>query len=94
MVMSPMPWGEALDALFQRISNSDDRLMKHWLRSHTMASDAGKIATRAAVKALALNHLIPSDDPDFTDYDWHKAVRPNWSGELHIGKDGMRIALD
>lgn len=85
--------GNALEALFKRINNGDDRLMKHWLRSHTMAQDAGKIATQANVKALALNHLIPSDDPDFGDEDWHKAVKPTWDGTLHIGKDGIRIEL-
>ena len=84
---------EALAALFERIGNTDDRLMKHWLKSHTMAPNAGKIASMAGVKALALNHLIPSDDPNFTDDDWHKAVNANWKGPLHIGKDNLRINL-
>ncbi|MCB1428997.1 MAG: MBL fold metallo-hydrolase [Nitratireductor sp.] len=83
----------ALEPLMVRIGNADDRLMKHWLRSHTMAGDAGKIATTAGVKSLALHHLIPSDDPDFTDDHRHQAARPTWKGKLHIGKDGMRIAL-
>lgn len=85
--------GDALEALFKRINNGDDRLMKHWLRSHTMAEDAGKIAKQANVKALALNHLIPSDDPDFGDEDWYKAIKPTWDGALYIGKDGLRIEL-
>lgn len=85
--------GDALEALFKRINNGDDRLMKHLLRSHTMAEDVGKIATQAGVKALALNHLIPSDDPDFGDDHWLEAVRPTWDGPLHIGKDGLRIEL-
>ncbi len=84
---------EALGPLMARIGNADDRLMKHWLRSHTFAHDVGKIATTANVKALALNHLIPSDDPDFTDQHWHKAVDPEWSGKLLVGKDGLRIVL-
>ena len=82
---------EALISLFKRIGNTDDRLMEHWLRSHTMAPDAGKIATKAGVKTLALNHLIPSDDPNFIDDDWHKAVKPTWQGKLIIGKDGLKI---
>lgn len=85
--------GDALKALVARIGNADGRLMKHLLRSHTMASDCGKIATAAGVKALVLNHLIPSDDPSFTDDDWHKAVKPEWTGPLYIGTDGMRIEL-
>lgn len=84
---------DALEALFKRIGNTDDRLMKHWLRSHTMAPDAGKIAKAAKVKALALNHLIPSDDPSFTDEDWQQAVNQHWDGPLYVGKDGMRIIL-
>jgi len=45
------------------------------------------------VKALALHHLIPSDDPAFGAADWHRACAPHWSGALHIGQDGQRIPL-
>ncbi len=85
---------KALGPLMERIGNADDRLMKHWLRSHTMAQDAGKIAAQAGVGALALNHLIPSDDPDYSAADWNAAVKDNWKGKLYIGTDGMRIRLD
>jgi len=84
---------EALEPLLARVGNGDDRLMKHWLCSHTLATDAGKIATAANVKALALNHLLPSDDPDFTAEHWHTAVKPTWKGEFHLGHDGLRIEL-
>lgn len=84
---------EALGPLFARIGNADDRLMKHFLRSHTFAADAARIASGAGVGALALNHLIPSDDPDFTAAHWEAAVRPHWSGRFHLGHDGMRIVL-
>ncbi|MBL9054621.1 MAG: MBL fold metallo-hydrolase, partial [Tabrizicola sp.] len=84
---------EGLEALMKRIGNGDDRLMKHWLRSHTMAADAAKTAATAGVKALALHHLIPSDDPDFGPAEWHRAVAPHWTGPLHVGQDGLRIAL-
>lgn len=83
----------ALPALFDRIGNGDDRLRKHWMRSHTLAVDAGRIATEAKVGALALNHLIPSDDPDFTEADWQAALASTWDGELHVGRDGLRIAF-
>lgn len=81
----------ALPALFARIGNGDQRLHEHWMRSHTLAQDAGKIATIAQVGALALNHLIPSDDPAYRVDHWQEAVRPSWSGPLHIASDGMRI---
>jgi len=83
----------ALEALFKRVGNGDDRLMKHLLRSHTKAEDVARIATQAKVKALALYHLIPSDDPDFSNDDWLNAIQPHWDGTLHIGTDGMRIEL-
>lgn len=84
---------EGLDALMKRIGNGDDRLMKHWLRSHTMAADAARVASEAGVKALALHHLIPSDDPAFGPEDWQRAVAPHWQGKLHVGRDGLRITL-
>jgi ribonuclease BN (tRNA processing enzyme) len=84
---------EGLTALLARIGNGDDRLMRHWLRSHSLAEDAARTATAAGVKALALHHLIPSDDPAFGPADWHRAVEPHWSGPLHIGRDGLRIPL-
>ncbi|MBL9046375.1 MAG: MBL fold metallo-hydrolase [Tabrizicola sp.] len=84
---------EGLEALMKRIGNGDDRLMKHWLRSHTMAADAARAAQGAGVKALAFHHLIPSDDPDFGPADWQRAVAPVWQGVFHLGQDGLRITL-
>lgn len=83
----------ALPALMARIGNSTDKLMAHWLRSHTFAHDAAKTATKAGVKALALSHLIPSDDPTFTEAHWQDAVAGIWDGPLYIGHDGLRIDL-
>ena len=83
----------ALPALMARIGNGDDRLMHHWLRAHTTAEDAAKTASAAGVKALALHHLIPSDDPNFTEKDWLENTAPHFSGKIHIGKDGLKIPL-
>jgi ribonuclease BN (tRNA processing enzyme) len=84
---------EGLEALQRRIGNGDDRLMTHWLRAHTLASDAARTAAEAGVGALALHHLIPSDDPEFGPDDWQQACAPLWHGPLHLGRDGLRIAL-
>ena len=84
---------EGLQALQARIGNGDDRLMRHWLRSHTLAEEAARTATAAGVKALALHHLIPSDDPAFGPADWHRACAPHWTGPLHVGSDGLKITL-
>ncbi len=83
----------ALPALMKRIGNGDDRLMHHWLRAHTTAEDAARTAAAAGVRALALHHLIPSDDPAFTEDDWLADTRPHFDGPIHIGKDGLRLPL-
>lgn len=84
---------EALVPLAARVGNGDGRLLQHLRRSHTAAGDAAQTATEAGVKALALHHLIPSDDPDYDDRDWREAVAPFFSGTLYVGKDGMKIPV-
>ena len=84
---------DAVEALLVRVANGDERLRHHIMRSHTPAEDAAKIAQAAGVKALALNHLLPSDDPEYGPKDWIAAVSPHWSGPLYLGKDGLRINL-
>ena len=76
-----------------RVGNGSEKLMAHWLRSHSFAHDAARIATAAGVKQLALSHLIPSDDPDYSKDDWSDAVQDHWSGPLHVGHDGLKIDL-
>ncbi len=83
----------ALPALMERIGNGSDKLMAHWLRSHTFAHDAAKTATRAGVRRLALSHLIPSDDPAYGLKNWKDACDGSYDGELVIGQDGIRIDL-
>lgn len=79
--------------IVDRMGYTDDRLLKHILRSHTPAEEAAKIAQQAGVKALALNHLIPADDPAVTKADWLKATKPHYSGAIHVGHDGLRIEV-
>lgn len=83
----------ALPALLKRIGNGSDKLMAHWMASHSFAHDAAQTAASAKVKALALNHLIPSDDPAYTQANWQEAVTPHWTGALFVGHDGLRIPL-
>ncbi len=83
----------ALPALFKRVGNGSDHLMQHWLRSHTFVHDAAATATRAGVKQLALSHLIPADDPDYSDEDWIRATEALWHGPLVVGHDGIKITL-
>ncbi len=84
---------DGVEALCARMTNGDDRLRTHILRSHTDASDVGRIARDAGVRQLALNHFVPDGDPNFTDQHWETAVRQHWDGPLYLGKDGMKITL-
>ena len=83
----------ALPALMARVGNGSDKLMTHLLCSHTFAADAAKTAQTAGVKRLALSHLIPSDDLEYSEQDWEDAVAQHWNGPLTIGRDGIRIDL-
>ena len=83
----------AIDALVARVGNGDGRLKAHILRSHSTAEQAAALATEAGVAALALNHLIPSDDPAFGEADWRAAAGPHFAGPLIVGRDGLRIGL-
>lgn len=83
-----------IDALCARVGNGDERLRVHLQRSHSPADQVGRIAQAAGVKRLALNHLVPCDDPNFTEHHWQEETCREWSGPLFIGTDGMTIPLD
>ena len=83
----------ALPALMARVGNGSEKLLQHMRRSHTCAHDAAACATRAEVKALALVHLVPADDPDYSEQDWIDACAGHWDGPLYVGRDGLRIYL-
>jgi len=83
----------ALPALLERVGNGSDKLMAHFLRSHTFAHEAAMTAANAGVKRLALTHLIPSDDPAYDAKDWQDACAGHYNGELIVGHDAIRIAL-
>jgi len=81
---------EGVESIIRRTGNGA-RLREHLYASHTLAADAGRLATQARVKKLVLNHLIPADDPAFTEADWRQALAPVWSGSLVVAQDGLAI---
>ena len=83
---------KGIDALVKRLKGAPG-LRAHLLASHTMAEDVGRIAAKAEVGQLVLNHLVPADDPDFNDDDWKDAVAKHWSGPVTVGKDGLQIDI-
>jgi ribonuclease BN (tRNA processing enzyme) len=66
-------------------------LREHLLASHTTCEQVGKIATEAGVKTLVLSHFVPGGYPFLPDEVWADAVRPNFSGNLIVGKDLMEL---
>ncbi|MEQ9257603.1 MAG: MBL fold metallo-hydrolase [Roseovarius sp.] len=80
-------------ALCDHMGYPDDRLERHILRSHTEAREAGAIATRAGVKALALTHFVPSGQFGADAATWRAEAQATFAGPLHIGEDGMEIPL-
>ncbi|MEM8849072.1 MAG: MBL fold metallo-hydrolase [Pseudomonadota bacterium] len=84
---------DGVAATTARIPDPDPRLEQHILWSHTPAHEVGRLAQAAGVKALALNHFVPDGLPGFGQDDWTREVRRHWTGPLHLGRDGMRIAL-
>ncbi|RVC93924.1 MBL fold metallo-hydrolase, partial [Mesorhizobium sp. M2A.F.Ca.ET.017.03.2.1] len=68
-------------------------LREHLFASHSLAEDAGRIASDAGVRRLVLNHLIPADDPAIGEADWVAAVRKTWPGDLTIARDGLVVQL-
>ncbi|QIA24094.1 MBL fold metallo-hydrolase [Mesorhizobium sp. AA22] len=83
---------EGIERLVAKTGNGA-RLREHLLASHSLAGEAGQIATDAGVGRLVLNHLIPADDSEIGEADWIAAVRKTWAGDLTIARDGLVVEL-
>ncbi|OHV59754.1 hydrolase [Mesorhizobium sp. LCM 4577] len=83
---------EGVERLVARTGNGA-RLREHLFASHSLAEEAGRIASDADMRRLVLNHLIPADDPAIGEADWTDAVRKTWSGDLTIARDGLVVQL-
>jgi ribonuclease BN (tRNA processing enzyme) len=84
---------EGVDRLVARTGNGA-RLKEHLYASHTLATDAGRIAAAGNVGHLVVNHLIPADDPEIAESQWVAAARKSWQGALTIGRDGLVIPIE
>lgn len=83
---------EGIEAVIAK-TGLGDRLRKHLWASHSTVEQAAMIARDADVGRLVLNHLIPVDDPAFTEGDWLSRAGQVWNGPVTLGRDGMEIAL-
>lgn len=83
---------EGIDAILLR-TGGGEKLRQHLTASHTMIDDVGRIAAAAGVGKLVLNHLVPVDDPAFTDAMWQSRAAAAYAGPVIVGKDGLEIKL-
>jgi ribonuclease BN (tRNA processing enzyme) len=81
-------YGPAMEAFVKRIGNAE--LLTRAKASHTLAEDAGRIATAAGVKTLVLNHFIPYN---VAPEKWTEAVRTTYSGAIVVGKDLLELPI-
>lgn len=83
-------YGPAIDALAARVANGAT-IKRHFLASHTLTEDVGRVAAAAGVKTLVLSHLVPGDDDSITDEMWTRDVRKHYHGRIVVGRDLMEI---
>ena len=80
-----------VDYVTSKAGNTDGRLYRHLIASHSFAHEAGRIAHDAGVELLVLSHLIPAERDVADDDDWVAEVRKCFSGSVLVGVDGMQI---
>ena len=83
---------EGIDAILRK-TGGGEKLRQHLTAAHTMIDDVGRIAAAAGVGRLVLNHLVPVDDPAFTDRDWQVRAATAYAGPVIVARDGMEILL-
>ncbi|QYK41360.1 MAG: MBL fold metallo-hydrolase [Paracoccaceae bacterium] len=83
---------EGIEAIIAK-TGLGQRLRNHLHMAHSTVEQAARIARAAGAGRLVLNHLIPVDDPAFTDEDWLARAAAVWNGPVTVGRDGMEIEL-
>ena len=83
-----------IDRLAERIMRlpNGEQLRQHLASSHSSPEQVGTIATKAAVRQLALSHLVPGDF-EVPDDEWVARVRATFDGDVVVGVDLDEIAL-
>lgn len=67
-------------------------LMQHMAHQHLTAEEVGKLASRAGVKKLVLTHFVIGSG--FDPQVFAAQVRAHFDGEIVVGRDLARIALE
>ncbi|MCR4269443.1 MBL fold metallo-hydrolase [Nitratireductor sp. ZSWI3] len=89
---------ERTEALFRkkfaqqgRSPEEIERVLKAVIAIHTPLEDVGRLAQRAGVKTLVLNHFVPGFDPQETPEGWTAGVKRHYAGKIIVGEDLMEI---
>jgi len=80
-----------IDEICKRLSKVKPNLKEHLITSHTFAEDVGKIAKKANVKHLVLNHYVPHGIKSFSRSDFVEAAQTTWDGKITAGYDLCEI---
>ena len=78
---------EGTERMCARLKEIKPNLMEHMIAGHCFGDDVGRIATKADVKHLVVQHFTPSDDPETGPEQFKQLVRQTWSGRLTVGAD-------
>jgi ribonuclease BN (tRNA processing enzyme) len=60
---------------------------------HTDVNDVGRVAERAGVDELILNHYVPAEPEEITEAEWQERAARSFSGKTTAGTDGLRRVL-
>lgn len=80
-----------VEALVGRIDPGNDELIRHIIEAHTPPKEVGRIATKAGVDTLVLNHFVPTGGPSDNEEAWLAEARKGFEGKIIVGRDLMDI---
>jgi ribonuclease BN (tRNA processing enzyme) len=69
------------------------RALERMAGLHTAVTQVGKVASRAGVGTLILNHYLPADPAAISEDEWREKARVDFAGEVIAGRDGLRFAV-
>lgn len=80
-----------VEALVGRIDPGNDELIRHIVEAHTPPDEVGRIATKADVDTLVLNHFVPTGGSSDNEEAWFTEARKGFKGKIIVGRDLMDI---
>ena len=81
----------AIDAILIR-TGGREKLRQHLTAAPSMINDVGRVAGAAGIGKLVQNHLVPVDDPVFTDAMWQDRAAKHFAGPVIVIKDGLEVS--